>query len=100
MLLRCSPERQIRKCSRHITHHKELIQKSTCAFWNETATRLLVNCEDLSVPPDGIKRHKRVEVQLEVGLQKEFARVLPKPQSNMAQEDLDEMAQTKVEEKR
>ena len=68
-------------------------------FWNETATRMLVNCEVLSVPPDGIKRHKRVEVQLEVGLQKEFARGLPKPQSAVAQEDLDEMAQTKVEEK-
>ena len=74
-------------------------------FLNENATRMLTNCEVLSVPPDGIKRHKPVEVQLEVGLKKEFAlkarklRGLPKLQSAMAQEDLDELAQTKVEEK-
>ena len=56
---------------------------------------MLVNCEDLSVPPDGIKRRGPVGS----GIAKRIRRVLPKPQSAMAQEDLDEMAQTKVEEK-
>ena len=72
-------------------------------FLNQGATRMLTNCEVLAVPTEGIKRHKPVQIELDFGLKKEFAlkvgkiRGLPKVQSTMSQEELDDLAQTKVE---
>ena len=70
---------------------------------NAASTRALLHCEVVAVPLEGIKRHKPVEVQLRINMEKEFAfrtipiRGLPKFQSAMDPTDLQELAQTTAE---
>ena len=67
-------------------------------FTNCAATRMLEGCSVLTVPDDGIKRHKPVEVNANVCLKRDFAlechkvRRLPKGQFSIEKEQLEKIA--------